>query len=47
MLVLTLSDVVAEMVQSKCGQLGKRDRGTLQRGIDKVIRQFLERVELC
>jgi hypothetical protein len=41
MLLLSLTNVVEQMVQEKCGELSKRDRSTLQRRILKAIRQFV------
>ena len=46
MLVRTLSDVVAEMVQSKCGELTKRDRGMLQRRINKAVGEFAQHIKI-
>jgi hypothetical protein len=46
MLVLTLSEVVADMVQAKCGDLSKRDRNTLQRRINKAVGEFVRRINV-
>jgi len=39
-----LTDAVEQMVTAKCGQLTKRDRGTLQRRIVKALGQFIQGV---
>ena len=32
---------VVPMIEAKCGEMNKRDRGTLRRHIEKAVRQFI------
>ena len=40
-LVMSLTDLVVQMIEQKCEKLSKRDRGTLQRRILKAVQLFV------
>lgn len=40
-LILSIMSAVVPMIEAKCGELNKRDRGTLQRRIEKAVRAFV------
>ena len=40
-LVMSIMSAVVPMIEAKCGQMNKRDRGTLQRRIEKAVRGFI------
>jgi hypothetical protein len=40
-LVLSIMSAVVPMIEARCGALNKRDRGTLQRHVEKAVRQFV------
>ena len=40
-LILSIMSAVVPMIEAKCGEMNKRDRGTLQRHIEKAVRSFV------
>jgi hypothetical protein len=46
LLLTTLTDLVVEMVETKCAKLTARERGTLQRRIGKAVALFVEGMQL-
>ncbi len=40
-LVLSIMSAVVPMIEAKCGAMNKRDRNTLQRHVEKAVRQFI------
>jgi hypothetical protein len=46
LLITTLTDIVAEMVEAKCQRLTARERGTLQRRIGKTVDVFVKGLQL-
>lgn len=46
LLIDTLTDLVAEMVEAKCATLSARERGTLQRRIAKAVDLFVKGMQL-
>ena len=40
-LILSIMSAVVPMIEAKCGEINKRDRGTLQRRIEKAVRSFV------
>ena len=46
LLVSTLTDIVAEMVEAKCAKLTARERGALERRIGKTVDVFVSGLPL-
>jgi hypothetical protein len=40
-LVTSVMSAVVPMIEAKCGAMNKRDRGTLQRHVEKAVRAFV------
>jgi hypothetical protein len=46
LLVSTLTDLVAEMIEAKCATLNARERDTLERRIGKAVDLFVQGMQL-
>ena len=44
-LVIAIVEAVVPIIETKCGELSKRDRSALKRRVDKAVRSFIAGTE--